>query len=171
MVKYRFKGWRIRFANICGPLTWIRYLQHLRGLNSSLWFPSFMCFEIKKEILTCSLCPHKYIWNIWTSIKWGTRLKFPSEIFGCEYNERRSSKIPMGTFQLALTHSAMRLLEGIIGYKTTCKRSSPPTRSKTSRSLLMVPWKKHIQCIINAKHNLRLVLNYCVLFSKYRKSL
>ena len=34
-------------------------------------------------------------------------MKFPSEIFGCEQNERQSSEIPMGTFQLVLTHSAL----------------------------------------------------------------
>ena len=61
--------------------------------------------------------------------------------------------------------------QGLIGDKTTCKRSSPPTRSKTSRFLLMVPWNQPNQHIINAKHNLHLILNYCVLFSKYRKNL
>ena len=25
----------------------------------------------------------KSIWNIWVRLKWGTRMKFPSEIFGC----------------------------------------------------------------------------------------
>ena len=34
-------------------------------------------------------------------------MKFPSEIFECEQNERQSSEIPMGTFQVALTHSAV----------------------------------------------------------------
>ena len=27
---------------------------------------------------------NKSIWNIWVQLKWGTRIKFPSEIFGCE---------------------------------------------------------------------------------------
>ena len=26
----------------------------------------------------------KSIWNIWVQLKWGKRMKFPSEIFGCE---------------------------------------------------------------------------------------
>ena len=31
---------------------------------------------------------NKSIWNIWVQLKWGTRMKFPSEIFGCALNER-----------------------------------------------------------------------------------
>ena len=53
MVKYRFKGWTIRFTNICGPLTWIKYLQHIRGLNSSPWF--LFWFDIV-NIMMISLC-------------------------------------------------------------------------------------------------------------------
>ena len=39
-----------------------------------------------------SLSP-SFIWDIWTRIKWWTRLNFPFEIFGCGENERQSSKI------------------------------------------------------------------------------
>ena len=53
MVKYRFKGWTIRFTNICGPLTWIKYLQHIRGFNSSPWF--LLWFDIV-NIMMISLC-------------------------------------------------------------------------------------------------------------------
>ena len=49
----------------------------------------------------------KFIWNIWVRLKGGTRIKFPSEIFGCEKNERQSSEIPIASFQLASTYSAM----------------------------------------------------------------
>ena len=34
-------------------------------------------------------------------------MKFPSEIFGCEWNDRQSSKVSIGNIQLALTHSAL----------------------------------------------------------------
>ena len=53
IVKYRFKGWTIRFTNICGPLTWIKYLQHIRGFNSSPWF--LLWFDIV-NIMMISLC-------------------------------------------------------------------------------------------------------------------
>ena len=38
-------------------------------------------------------------------------MKFPSEVFGCEFNERQSSDIPMASFQLALTFSALMCLK------------------------------------------------------------
>ena len=53
IVKHRCKGWKIRFTNICGPLTWIKYLQHIRGFNSSPWF--LLWFDIVK-IMMISLC-------------------------------------------------------------------------------------------------------------------
>ena len=34
-------------------------------------------------------------------------MKFPSEIFGCEKNERQSSEIPKPSSPLALTYSAV----------------------------------------------------------------
>ena len=39
------------------------------GSTRPLDFSSFVCFEIKREIPTCSLCPQKYIKNIWKQIK------------------------------------------------------------------------------------------------------
>ena len=36
MVKLRFKKIKYCFANICAPVTWVKYLQHSRGFNSSL---------------------------------------------------------------------------------------------------------------------------------------
>ena len=35
-----------------------------------------------------------------------------SEIFGCEQNERQGSKIPIASFQLALTYSALVIIGG-----------------------------------------------------------
>ena len=38
MVKFRRSKMKIFFANICAPVTWVKYLQHSRGFNSSLIF-------------------------------------------------------------------------------------------------------------------------------------
>ena len=53
IVKHRCKGWKIRFTNICGPLTWFKYLQHIRGFNLSPWF--LLWFDIV-NIMMISLC-------------------------------------------------------------------------------------------------------------------
>ena len=34
MVKLRFEGWKLCFANICAPVTWVKYLIEF---NSSLF--------------------------------------------------------------------------------------------------------------------------------------
>ena len=49
----------------------------------------------------------KYIWNIWTLVKWGAQLKNLSEIFGGRKNERQSQGISNTHFQWALTYSAL----------------------------------------------------------------
>ena len=62
MVKLRFEGWKLCFANICAPVTWVKYLTEF---NSSC-FPYWVDWEV------FILSP--------TNIKWEGNI---SEIFGC----------------------------------------------------------------------------------------
>ena len=70
MVKLRFEGWKLCFANICAPVTWVKYLTEF---NST-------CFPLLSWLKSVHLVPYKYkmrgkyIWNIWTRIKWEAKL-------------------------------------------------------------------------------------------------
>ena len=70
MVKLRFEGWKLCFANICAPVTWVKYLTEF---NST-------CFPLLSWLRSVHLIPYKYkmrgksIWNIWTRIKWEAKL-------------------------------------------------------------------------------------------------
>ena len=56
-----------------------------------------------------SFLREKYIWNIWTRIKWEAKLKILSEIFGCCQNERLSWHIDHGRNEQTLCFTLLQI--------------------------------------------------------------
>ena len=57
--------------------------------------------------------PFSFIWNICMPKKWWTRLKFPSDTFGCGENERQSYEILDDSCCIVLVHWLMVLTESV----------------------------------------------------------
>ena len=103
-----YKCYDICFHNFCDkhPLmgknaskVWKKYSSNISPLFldaegsqiSEIWL--YFHFLLLLHLIQAQREPFSFIWNIWMRKKWWTRLKFPSEIFGCGENERQSSEI------------------------------------------------------------------------------
>ena len=62
---------------------------HLAKIGSDYATGHGRLHQILIHLVPIQLVPSLFIWNIWTEMKWWTRLKFPSGIFGCGENERQ----------------------------------------------------------------------------------
>ena len=56
-----------------------------------------------------SFSREKYIWNIWTQIKWEEKLKNQSEIFGRCQNEEQSWPIDQGRNEQTLSFTLLQI--------------------------------------------------------------